>query len=288
MWVSRSEENAEAWSGLDSRMIQYRSDDARPRELVFEPAGPADYFADTCAYNHGPSNATVGDVRLRGEVTPIAGDGWIELRIARNDDVFTVRLSQDGGATLSQRNVGDMIDSGVQEARVSPLRPGVPVGLSLEHVDYRVVFSIDGREVLHTSDADYRPDMIALRRGVTTNFVRVSLTAAGLDLNLRKLRLDRDVYYTYRDKFTLRAYAGSPFQLGPDEYFVLGDNSPQSHDSREWFTHGVFLPDTYRDGTVLADQIVGRAFFVYLPGLLPLDHEGRWHVPDLGRVRFIR
>jgi hypothetical protein len=78
------------------------------------------------------------------------------------------------------------------------------------------------------------------------------------------------------------------FVLNADEYFVLGDNSPDSHDSREWVERGVHLPDDYRPGTVRADQIVGEAAFVYLPGLLPEGRSGRWRLPDLGRVRFVR
>ncbi|NCN06435.1 MAG: signal peptidase I [Candidatus Pacebacteria bacterium] len=40
--------------------------------------------------------------------------------------------------------------------------------------------------------------------------------------------------------------------LGTDEYFAVGDNRPHSSDSRAW-------------GPVMADEIVGRAFFRYWP-----------------------
>ena len=42
------------------------------------------------------------------------------------------------------------------------------------------------------------------------------------------------------------------FELGPEEYIALGDNSRNSSDSRVW-------------GTVPRDNVIGRAMYVYLP-----------------------
>lgn len=45
---------------------------------------------------------------------------------------------------------------------------------------------------------------------------------------------------------------GKEVIIGPDAYFVLGDNSPSSFDSRYW-------------GTVPAANIVGKATLIYYP-----------------------
>ncbi len=53
---------------------------------------------------------------------------------------------------------------------------------------------------------------------------------------------------------------GKPIQLASDEYFLLGDNSPASDDSR-------FFPaiEGHQPGAVPADQIVGRVMLVLWP-----------------------
>jgi hypothetical protein len=48
------------------------------------------------------------------------------------------------------------------------------------------------------------------------------------------------------------------FQLGPDEFFFLGDNSTQSKDGRLWPMEG--LPHY-----VCRDQLVGKAILRYFP-----------------------
>ena len=161
------------------------------------------------------------------------------------------------------------------------------------HLDYRVYVKLDGAEVLATDDLQYAPDIEALRQTHRIAPVRVSMSARDFVADLHHLRVDRDVYYTYSEAKTLRAYARKPFALGRAEYFVLGDNSPASADGREWFTVGLHLredlrSDRYQVGTVRADQIVGQAFFVYLPGLLHVEGPVDLRVPDLGRTRFVR
>jgi hypothetical protein len=65
----------------------------------------------------------------------------------------------------------------------------------------------------------------------------------------------------------LQAQEGEVFELGDDEFFVLGDNSPASLDSRYWKVPGTGNDGRqYRQGTVPGDYLVGKAFFVYWPG----------------------
>ena len=71
--------------------------------------------------------------------------------------------------------------------------------------------------------------------------------AAG-SADFRRIRVWRDFHYTDRGTHA----TGEPVRLGPSEFFVLGDNSPESRDGRDW-------------GPVSARDIIGRPIWVLWP-----------------------
>lgn len=98
------------------------------------------------------------------------------------------------------------------------------------------------------------------------------------------------------------------FVVGPGRYFMMGDNSPQSSDSRMW-THmdadGDFRKNpsvepwadrSFRESwEVPESHIIGKAFFIYWPHGKPFGpdlHVGRDYRlpfrPYLERMKFIR
>ena len=294
-WVPANPDRAPdvGWSGLDTRVIRHDAHDGIPREIVFAPIGSRYYLQDVYGYNHGGAGHYVGDARILAEVTATTGSGWLRWELVRDGQSFVAQLDSNGRLRLSTIPAGaGSVETTLATAEVSPLVDGRPHVAEFGHLDYRVYVRLDGREVLASTPAQYAPQVDDLRNSRRIAPLELRIAAKDLTLTMRGLRVDRDVHYVQTAN-TLRGQAGNPFTLGDGEYFVLGDNSPDSVDSREWFHVGLHLQASlqcgaYRLGTVRADQIVGKAFFVYLPGLLPIDGADRWRIPDLGRMRFIR
>ncbi len=122
---------------------------------------------------------------------------------------------------------------------------------------------------------------------------RVSWGFEGGAFTLHNVRVQRDISYRNMPVGTANSAVrgGHPEffpTLSNEEYYMCGDNSARSHDSRLWEDHEIVpwvreLIDD-RAGMVHEDLVVGKAFVVYWPSML---HEGRVPAPDVGRVRWI-
>lgn len=287
-WIVDEEPGAASgWFGLDSRVFRFQPLDGRPHAIRFNAEAGREYLLDVLGYNRGSSGTSVSDLRL-GAAVKRDRSAWLEFELTRGPHVFILSII---GERVRLRHRRTDVDPPTDATIGDDTLPGSLSStrfVQLEHVDYRVTARIDGREFFSTSDDQYAPDLPALRRDSGGRTVSVRISAAGGSVSLERLRIDRDVHYTYTPGRTRRAYAAHPFVLAEREYFVLGDNSADSHDSREWSDRSVNLNDGYRLGTVRFDQIVGRAAFVYLPGLVPVWSGTSARMPDLGRMRFIR
>lgn len=156
---------------------------------------------------------------------------------------------------------------------------------------------------------------------------RISISASGGAARVRHLKLQRDVYYTCpsirglggsssqepNEKYAreLEVKNGQPgwgttdnpivlrkFKENPmwDEFFMMGDNSPASHDGRSWFyasptlqLHDESGNPLYQIGTVPRYNLVGKAFCVYWTGGYRIPGLPRFPlIPNVGQMRLIR
>ncbi len=307
-----------AWTGLDTRMPAFKGTDSPRAEVAFatfpddlrlitDSDHPPVYgvVEDVYGYNPlfgrekaPPSKGTpqdlVTDTRLSCDVRLRAGQGYVELSSTKHDDRFMARLHADGRLELIHENAaGEQAVLAVHE-NVDTRRTN---RIALGNVDYVVRVQLNGEIVLQSTPEQYSITPAAARAlSARVRPADLRIAAENIDATCARLRVERDIFYKYWTfengrKVPVRAGQGEPFQLRDDEYFVMGDNSPSSHDGRLWDHAGPHMRSARRDyrlGTVPADQMIGRAFFVYWPGFLPSPIGGWNIIPDIGHVRWIR
>jgi len=160
-----------------------------------------------------------------------------------------------------------------------------PIALKFANVDHQLIFEFGGEKL--TYDLGQGPDD-AGNREINVQ-PQVKIFGSG-KLTVSHLAIFRDIHYTNVDgPGRGRATEGNPLKLEKDEFFMLGDNSPNSADSRWWSENGKGNNRvSYRQGIVPREYLVGKAVFVYWPsGFKPFEKFRFALVPNIGRMRFI-
>ncbi|MCK6456417.1 MAG: S26 family signal peptidase [Phycisphaerae bacterium] len=310
-WSARGNPNETGWD-VSTPVITFdgRSGAARSLELTGKP------ITDLYGYNKEMLAAGgvrqlryVTDIRVSGVVVPRGSTGSISFLLSKRQDEFRATIDADGHVSLAHHKLGASAPfRDLTRAKIDALRTDRPVVVDFQIVDYRVRVRIDDADVAVTTDDQFHPDLGWLRRRHDGDGPpsRVSISATGLPLEIRHLAVHRDIHYRSVDHETggpddrnpylaagIPAWgtAGNPIFLREGEFFACGDNSPASKDSRLWWETGDFVDrrgDAYQRGTIPADQLIGRAFFVYWPAGYRLGQRGLPVIPNVGRMRVIR
>jgi len=282
------------------------------------------------------------DLKLSVVFVPKAENSTLTLSLSSFEHRFKAELRTDGEAVLyhdpPDDKEGNWREWGRKKLQALEIGRGCRVALS--HVDFRVSLEVDGEVVLASSDLQYYPDHEKLEQRMRAAAMRpvpapdVKIAASGGPCRLMHVKLYRDVFYTgpvklqripdgplgdfarrlgvsggspgwgtMDNKIRLKKWAENP-EL--DEFFVLGDNSPQSLDGRAWASASPTLRLWRKDGKVLGKyeqgaealyklgtvpryNLIGKAFFVYWPAGFHIPAlPGLPILPNAGKMRLIR
>jgi signal peptidase I len=204
-----------------------------------ERAGP---IMDESAYDQNESRelTAVSDVALRCRIQA-DGRGAVFVRARSRTDEFLARVDVETGE-------GELVHNG----RVATLiaAAAYPFGnfaqLDFIVADHRVLLGLRNSLLVEHDYQPAQPTATSSSPDPRGDDHPLSIGAQGALVELRNLQILRDVFYTAGPREAARGQV----QLGPGEYFLLGDNSPHALDSRAW-SPGGGLSDTMLVGRVL-------------------------------------
>jgi signal peptidase I len=251
------------------------------------------------AYERGSLMAgnVVHDLKLSFVYDRSSGTGPLSAKLSDGDDKFIAELTPSDAKLIHVSPSGrEVIGSAKMPSDHRPVR------VELTNVDYRAALRINDVDIAQTTPKQFHPDVPALLDAYKNHeqhaMPAVEISASNQTASLSHIGLWRDVYYINRT-----SPGGNPLlwavpndlprsimHLGPDEYFVLGDNSLISGDARYWDVP-IDLPAEklqVQPGRVPGRFLLGRAFFVYWPAGYRPTSSLPGLAPDFGDMRFIR
>jgi signal peptidase I len=297
----------DAWIGYqhrvpspsDWRFVKKAPD--RADELNIGPALITDFYAYNSNATDGPRGRNesdllgsnwVGDLSIACKAGVRAASGQLLLALVEGGCHLECRI--DVATGTAQLSISDMPEF-KREVATAVRGPG-DYHLQLANVDNELLLWVDGKSVAF--DGKYGPlgNFIPTRDDLTP----VRLGSHGADVRFSDLKVLRDVYYTstrtddrpanfFEDPTQwdeLDSTFVISYQLGSDQYFMLGDNSPRSSDGRLWSardSHGD--PEYYVD----RDLFIGKAVFIYWPHAWRI-FPSLWFpfYPNVKRMEFVR
>jgi signal peptidase I len=297
----RAESAESRWSLAGRRFVHAAGPDDEPmdwlgyhhwRRLAGEEGSVRETpVTDICGYNQSQPRReedvhAEADLMLSFRLAEVTGHGLLVVRVTDGRDDFEVQLGFDGdrprykvfhgiggwdGSTTATPT--DLAPTGPASASIAA--GAIPAGhgfwiVEVSLVDQQLLLAIDGQTLVTWPFERSEP--------ACPSACPFSIGSRGLGATVCDLRVYRDVYYTEPIGRLAGAEIGRPMRLEAGQYYVLGDNSPISEDSRTW-------PE---GGAVDAKCLLGKPLAA-IPSIQLLSW-GRWHfqVPNPARIRYIR
>ena len=177
----------------------------------------------------------VGDLRVAGRVRAEAGCLSVGIELFEGSRRYRIEIPGPAAPETAAPSI-DVRDLGPQpDARISRTGQGKPyrlpadkeVSFGAQNLDDELSLDIDG-ELLMALDIDLASDQHS----------SAWLTSRGSGARFSELQVYRDIYYT-------EGRGESKYVIPEGHYFMMGDNTQDSSDSREW---SMFVAEATIDG----------------------------------------
>ncbi len=336
-WLNyRQLPNAAAWEAIERGYNL--ADISTQGELITDFCGYNAYHFSQRGFS-GEGWHWVGDLALECEVDVASPTGELWFDLVEGGRHHTCRIDVSTGEAVLSIDDGRTVFDGGEEpvgqlvAQTKIRKPG-RYDVRLANVDNQLVLWVNGRVVPLEADGKVQRGTYSVPGGERPvwseddpgDLQPVRIGGKGLTLNVRELRVLRDIYYVAADNRgamannaydyrglvdyeviqrlfrTPRDWATSNyfdlrrddvrFSVGEDQFFPMGDNSPQSKDARLW--HGPQTSHVEGQYTINVnpyverERLIGKAFLVYWPHPWQLKAGVRPIIPNFKRMGRIR
>jgi signal peptidase I len=261
----------------------------------------------------------VGDLSLQGdiEVRNAAAGGSVRLELVKAGTPHRCTIDLATGTAVVTRGEDEL---GRWETAIK--------GTGRHHVDFanvddRVSLVVDGRPSGGDGIEYDSPQSIPVP--TEADLAPAAIAARNAEVVASDLVLKRDIYYTQKPGYndyslvwdqntprspaelldflsdpsrfpSLASVRSSEYEIGADRFFMMGDNSPRSKDSRGWGSDDAEWDTSERKTWEVPRQLLtGKAFYVYWPHGAPfgpdirINHDNRiFFRPYFERMKWIR
>lgn len=274
---------------------------------------------DSYAYNQlgRDERFPVSDLRMALSIRPEMDGQTVSAVLDARRHEFRATVD-NAGVELAMRAKGDQAWTTLERvARPGLIKAGRVTNIELWHADQALWLFVGEQKVAYAT-YDWTPEQrVKFSTGLDMDAVASEASAlcrtslydrpnlrwefTGGSFEVERIEVGRDLHYqarlygSYNDVGSVHAYSGKPGMathpdntptLSPDQFFVCGDNSPQSLDARLWDLPNPWVAEIDPAiGVVNRELLIGKAFFVYFPAPL---RAGNIPIVDFGRMRFIK
>jgi signal peptidase I len=200
----------------------------------------------------------VGDVRVEGEIRALAGSEAFAIELTEGERRYRFELPGPAAKPDARPQIAIVQGKATAEG-AEPIARGEPwrlpadrwVSFAAQNLDDELQLEFEGGPTLRL------PILPAGDSSATAEIIQ-----AGAGVDLRELQVLRDIYYTSSRS------GDSEWQIPEGSYFMLGDNTQDSSDSREWTLVDVH----WTDGGGQVQSVVGNMRPPQAPDANPLTY----------------